>query len=212
MAVAKKFKPLSLDWETSGLRDDTNPFTSYIEGPQGIQIGAAVLDPDTLQPIDTFTMRMKFVGNHRGVSYGEFPGITWNEDAERIHGMTLRSLISEPHPRTAATAFAEYLARHYSPDDRIVIVGHNPEGDRYHLRQLLWMGGYINKFKINHRTIDTHTIGYLIYGVDNSEDLFRLVTGKSRTTHDAEWDALAAASVLRQAVQKISQSNIVSLF
>lgn len=207
MASSRPPKFLALDWETSGLRDHLNSQTTYLQGPQGLEIGAAVLHPETYEPVDRFTAKMKFLGKHKNVEYGEFPDLTWSEEAERIHGMTIMSLIREKHPKMVAQEFAAFLRRHYGPGDRITIVGHNPELDRYHTLQLLYYGGLLSEFKIDHRMIDTHTIGFMLYGCNGSEELFFKVTGQKRTYHTALWDAEAAGAVFRHGMQKMNEGT-----
>lgn len=202
MASGLKFKPLALDFESSGLRNENQPYMTYVQGSQCLQIGMAVVDPVSLEPIETFSGKMKFIGSHRGVTYGDFPELTWDEEAEKIHGMTIRSLISEPEPKMVAYEAAEFLRRHYDKNERIVIAGHNPDIDRYHLKQLFWFAGVLGDFKFNHRMIDTYTIGLANFDMDNSESLFRWATGQTRTTHDALWDALAVVAVLKKAFTK----------
>lgn len=211
MASSRPPKFLALDWETSGLRDAKNSYSTYVQGPQGIEIGAVVLHPETYEPVDEYTSRMRFLGSHQGIEYGEYPGLTWSEDAERIHGLALMDLIREPHPRMVAQEFGTFLRKHYAPDERITIVGHNPELDRYHLQQALYYGGLLSDFKIDHRMIDTHTLGFMLYGCNGSEELFFRITGQRRTVHRALWDAHATGAVLRDARRKINESTKICL-
>lgn len=197
---------LVLDWESSGLRDEKSTDANFIEGPQGIQIGAIVVDPNNdWKEIDHFESNVRFIGKHKRIIYGSHDGLTWSEDAERIHGLTIKSLIHAPVPSTVGHNFVSWLSKYFDPDDSIMMAGHNPFSvDRYHTLQLLWFSGLSDSIKLHHMMLDTATLGYFVWGNGSSSHLFDVVLGANRKEHNALEDARLCNGILRKASKYIT--------
>jgi hypothetical protein len=194
---------LVIDWETSGLLDHRVPYRAYLEGPQGIEIGATLVYLPEFETIAEFSSRMRFLGTHKEISYGGHLhyDLTWDEDAERIHGMTPSDLLKEPWPSDVAASFVNFVKSNAQIDDPnkvpIMFCGHNPGGDLYCTRQLLFLGGMENALRFHHRQIDSFSLGYFVYGTKSSNELFELTSGVKREIHSALEDSRLTTTALR---------------
>lgn len=198
---------LATDTETTGLIPKV-PFQQYVEHSQIIQLGVVVTDYDTGDAVDEFETKIRFEGTHDNIEYGRYPGLTWSNDAVNIHGMSISSLIHEPSFEQAAKSFHEFV-REYFPDHkgktRVPILAHNPYFDAYHVNQLLFLGGGNDSILIDHRSIDTHTIGKVFYGVDYSDQLMERV-GMKRDKHHALVDATMCQRVYKMLREDINSA------
>lgn len=200
-----RLKVLVIDWETTGIRDDSAPFVNFLEGPQGIEIGAVVLDLNTLTTGEEFNRHCRFLGTHKGIQYDQdrFSALTWSEKAETIHGMKIEALAVEAaHPNQVGREFAEYVRRNFG-DNRVMMAGHNPVGDRYFTKQLLYIADQDIRF--HHRMLDTFTGGYLLWGAESSDELFSIVSDIRRKNHSAIQDARLTAKALCEMVRFLKQ-------
>lgn len=192
-----------VDWETSGLREQRVPSINYLDGPQGIEIGATLVYLPEFDPIAEFSSRMKFIGKHQGIAYGGpiHESLTWSVEAERIHGMTIGDLKNEPHPKDVAANFANFILINAKIDDPhkvpIMFCGHNPDGDFYMTRQMLYFGGMENSIRFHHRMIDSFSLGYFVLGTKSSNDLFERTSGVKRGIHSAMEDSRLTTVALR---------------
>ena len=186
---------LVVDWETTGLLDQEVPWLNYLEGPQGIDIGAILVSLPRFEPIAEFTSRVCFLGTANGISHGgpRYEKLTWSLEAERIHGLSVSALKSEPAPSDVADRFVKFIKSNAGIDDPnkqpIMICGHNPTGDAYCTRQLLYLGGMERKIRFHHRMLDSFSLGYLVYGTKSSDELFEHTSGIKREIHSAIEDA-----------------------
>lgn len=197
-------KILVIDWETTGIRDENVLEVPFTHGPQGFQLGAIVADcKDDWSELGSFEMKMKFLGTHSGVQYGEYPNLTWDTYAERIHYHTARSLVTEKHPKEVCGEFINFLSTHYDLTQPIMIAGHNPMGDRYYTKQLMFFGSMLTKLKLMYRMIDTSTLGLMIFDTESSDELFKAVSNKVRTSHNALEDARLTCDVLRTVTRAV---------
>ena len=212
MAKDKRQIGLVLDWETTGLREHRVPSMSYLEGTQGIEIGATLVWLPEVEEISTFTSRVRFLGVHKGVQYGgdAYKHLTWSEDAERIHGIKPQDLAKEPRPSDVAEKFVSWVKTSAGIDDPhktpIMFCGHNPDGDMYYTRQLLFFGGYENSLRFHHRMLDTFSLGYFVLGAKSSTELFERVSGVTRKIHTAMEDSMLTTQALRT-IYRICQGH-----
>lgn len=184
---------LVIDWETTGLRNQEVPWLNYLEGPQGIEIGAILVSLPDFQPISEFHSRVFFLGTHNGISYNgpAYEKLTWSSDAEKIHGITLPALSHESPPFNVADKFVKFVNTHVADTSKqpIMICGHNPAGDAYFTRQMLFLGGMERKIRFHHRMLDSFTLGYLLLGAKSSDELFERTSSVKRNIHSAIEDA-----------------------
>lgn len=178
---------LVIDCETSGLHYNMdaacyNPVTK--EYYQAVSWGLIVVDAQTFKTIDELYVEIKWDGKS-----------LWNAKAEAIHGMSKKYLAENGISRTEAVEeIANLLLKHWGPDMPICVAGHNPSFDLAFLKQDLRSEGL--ELRFGSKMVDTNTIGLVVYGTHNSDDLFKLV-GVNRTTHSALEDAKACLQVLR---------------
>lgn len=199
-------RALVTDWETTGLRDELVPFHNYVEGPQGIEVGAVVVNLSDWQPIASYTSRIRFLGYHAGVRYGAYERLTWSEQAQKIHGLSPGDLETAPTPAEVAEEFLRFLKKHFS-DDPILFCAHNPQGDRYYTNQLMFFGGVQGNVRFHHRMLDSFTAGMLAFGAESSDQLFSLTSDIEREQHSALEDAMLCARAMRAAVNRMRRAG-----
>jgi DNA polymerase III epsilon subunit-like protein len=201
--TVKKNYGLVIDWETSGLRQHETPWRTYMEGPQGIEIGVVLVELPQFHPIGEFSSRVRFLGQARGLDYGGdiYQHLTWSEEAEVIHGISPIELMNAPTPNEVAQRLVRFVLNTAQIEDAhkhpIMICGHNPAGDAYYLRQLLFMGSEETKLRFHHRMLDSFTLGYMLLGTRSSNELFKTVSGVVRGTHNAMEDARLTLAAFR---------------
>ena len=192
-----------IDWETTGLQEQKVPYRTFLQGPQGIEIGATLVYLPDFTAIAEFSSRVRFLGTHNAISYGGHlhDDLTWSEDAERIHGMKPSDLIKEPCPSEVAANFVNFVKQNAKIDDPhktpIMFCGHNPSSDHYYTRQLLFLGGVENKLRFHHRQIDSFSLGYFLLGTKSSNELFEKTSGIKREIHTALEDSRMTTVALR---------------
>lgn len=205
MAKEKRDIGVVIDWETTGLRDPKAPSVNFIEGPQGIEIGATLIYLPEVEVIAEFSSRVRYMGSHRGIEYGPYSGLTWSDDAEKIHGIKAMDLAKEPLPPVVAEKFVTFVKTNAGIDDPqktpVMICGHNPEGDAYFTRQLLFFGGEENGIRFHHRMIDSFSLGYFVLGAKSSTELFERVSGVNRKIHSAMQDSMLTTEALKTIYQ-----------
>lgn len=210
MTNEKRAIGVVIDWETTGLRDPKSPSVNFLEGPQGIEIGATLVYLPEVEIISEFSSRVRFLGSHKGIEYGPYAGLTWSEDAEKIHGIKPMDLAKEPLPLVVAEAFTTWIRTGGNIDDPqktpVMICGHNPGGDEYFTRQLLFFGGEENGIRFHHRMIDSFSLGYFVLGVKSSDELFERVSGVQRKIHTAMEDSRLTTQALRT-IYKLCQGS-----
>lgn len=207
---------LVLDWETSGVPDEKVPWRTYLEGPQGIEIGAILVRLPHFEQVAEFSSRVRFLGIANGISFGGplYEGITWNSDAEKIHGIAVSDLRQERHPSSVATEFTGWVEANIGSGDPrkepLMVCGHNPAFDLYYTRQLLFIGGAERRLKLIHRTVDTFSLGYFLFNCETSDELFKHVSGITRTVHSALDDARLTLQALQHMYQYCRNTNQVT--
>ena len=203
-------KALILDWETTGIPDERIETQSYFSGPQGIQLGAVIVDniESTWDIIDTFKSDVRYLGPYPQnlkiqrptPVVAEMPFLTWDRRAYEIHGLSLEFLMSAPHPQEVGDNFVEWLQDHFGTG-MIQMGGHVPCFDRYFMLQLLYFSGRLQskELQLGYRMLDSSAIGYFLWGTSDSRELFEKVLGTSEGMHDALEDAILTAGLFREA-------------
>ena len=191
---------LVLDWETSGLPSETN-LPRYDCGPQGIELGAVVVDSEKWTVLSDFSSRVRFLS-----------GMHWSETAERIHGISQTEASSAPSPQAVFGMFDSFLEEWFDRDIPILIAGQNPAFDRWFTHQLFWLAGFKTTFpwRFHSRMLDTFSLGYLQWDATTGNDLYQRVCGVQRQRHSAHQDACLGATVICKAFQlnsSLSEDN-----
>jgi hypothetical protein len=205
---------LVIDWETSGLASRETPWRTYLEGPQGIEIGVIAVELPSFTPLGEFDSHVRFLGSHHGIAYSGslHESLTWCDNAEKIHGLSISRLMKAPSPTEVSERLIRFVKEATGIDDLqknpIMLCGHNPDADAYYLRQLLYLGGSENKIRLHSRMIDSFTMGYFLYGTNNSNELFELTSGVKRDTHRALEDAGFTLAAFQHGVKTLSQCRI----
>lgn len=185
---------LVIDWETSGLIRDSDSQRAYDSGPQGIEIGAVVVDASDWTMVGDFTSRVMFE-----------PGMFWDEAAEPIHGIRREDLMDAPSSTVVAERFDEFLNGWFDPAQPILMAGQNPAGDRWFTHQLFHLG-HRRPRRFHTRMLDTFTLGFYVWGCTTGNELFDRVCGVIRQRHSAYEDATLSAAVLCEAFRLNSRS------
>jgi len=191
---------LVIDWETTGLRNWRDPSPAYYKGPQGIQLGAAIVEPENdWKTIGEFKSNVKWLGV-------DWPALTWAETAYNVHKISMEELIKAPHPFEVTSLFVEFLKEHVDIDKSIRLAGHGVDFDKYFLIQLFYLAGSLQDIPIhfNHRELDTRTIGQFLWGTSSSDILYHRVLGvENREVHDALEDVQLTIELFKAAKLKI---------
>ena len=203
-------KALIIDWETTGIPNERIETQSYFSGPQGIQIGAVVVDniESTWDIVDTFKSDVRYLGPYPPdlrakrptPVLAERPFLTWDNKAYEIHGLSLEYLISAPHPEEVGENFFDWLKAHFGIS-RIQVGGHVPCFDRHFMMQLFYLSGLLHRRDLNfgYRMLDSSTIGYFLWGTSDSRELFEKILNTSEGMHDALEDAILTARLFKEA-------------
>lgn len=190
-------KVLAIDVETSGLfYGKAPPNFDHTNGDyyQIVSIGLVVADAKTLNPVDEFYVEIKWDGKS-----------LWDKRAEKTHKLSKEHL--EEHGVSdleALDMIVKFLLKHWSnqaewiKDQLIILVGQNcATFDIWYLRYLFAKYD-VPMPKISNRIIDTSAIGWVVFNVFNSDDLFEaLEIDRGKMGHNA----LADAKMSLKAVQ-----------
>lgn len=182
-------KVLVVDCETSGLfYTSDNPAVDQSTGKeyQTVSWGLIVADAATCTAIDELYVEIKWNGKS-----------LWDSGAEVVHGLSKTYL--EQHGMSeedAAVEIASLILKHWGPNSTVCLAGHNVATfDLIFLRRLLTKFGINVKF--GNRHICTNTIGAILWGTYNSDDLFNAVGVGQRDKHNAMDDAKAVLRTLQ---------------
>lgn len=183
-------KILAIDVETTGFSKGDDPARNH----RILSIGLVLADRN-FKAIDEFYCEIKWNGTSH-----------WTVQAQNIHGLSKEYL--EEHgldEEEAVVKIMEFISKHYTPDEAIVFLGHNPKGfDVKFLEKLL--DKYDMQLKIAHRTVDSFGVGFTCFGANNSDELFELFYEK-RKDHNALDDAKMALGICRK-VRKLMKGLI----
>lgn len=187
---------LAIDCETSGLAigsDDPSYDPKTGDTYQAVSWGLIVVDTDTLKTVEKLYLEVQWDGVSK-----------WNEQAERIHGLSKEHL--KQHGLTveqAVVEIGELILKYWGPTSPVSLIGHNVTTfDLYFFRRMMRSQGV--NIKIANRHVDTNSIGYAVFNTYNSDDLFELVGLPKRdpNNHNALTDASNALQVVK-VVRKI---------
>lgn len=154
--------------------------------------------------IDEFRADVQWLGPTQYYK-GSHPDLVWSPEAERVHGITQASLHQKPHPQMIAQGLIPMLKRHWV-GEKIIFAGHNPWFDMYFTKQFLWFAGVSNEVRMDHRMLDSGTLGFSTLGTTSSDDLFLATSGSRRGKHDALEDAKLTVSAFRELTKNIRLS------
>lgn len=186
-------KLIAIDVETSGLDFGPDPTRNH----QIVSIGLIVAD-NNFNEIDSTYIEIKW----NETSW-------WSNKAEQIHGLSKEYLneygITEEN---AVIKICEFIFKHFDPNEKILMLGHNARNfDIPFLNKLL------NKFdlslNIHHRCVDSFSIGYVVFGAEDSNELFDIFAPK-RTQHNALEDArlsLLSCRNVKKMINKMLNNN-----
>lgn len=182
---------LALDCETSGLvsgKKSLNPACDPKTGEryQAIAWGFAVVEFDTMEVVETLSVKVKFDSSN----------FTWSDRAAAVHGLTQARLdqagMSE---EDFLVEFCEMVLRYWGTSTPIICLGHNVWFDISFLRDTLDRHGLAVHF--SNRVLDTNTLGMVLSSITGSDALFNHFGLPARTTHDPMDDALMALIVAK---------------
>jgi len=178
-------KLLAFDCETSAISrtNKRNP----AENCQAVSWALIVLNSDTLKEIDRLYVEIKW----DGIS-------NWSPEAQKVHGLSKEYLekngISDEQ---AIIEIANFILKYWPMNTRIHTLGHNQIGF-----DIPFMRTLFEKFdmQINfaNRHIDTFTLMHTFLNAFNSEDGFKKIGLKKRTTHNAMEDIEMTINVVRR--------------
>lgn len=196
-----KFKyGLFVDVETTGIAfgsDDPSHNPKTGETYQAVSLGAVVVNLDTWEEVESGYWLIQIEDD-----------ITVSDRATAIHGLS-REYLAE-HGQFQEDVAAEFmsLVLKYFGTSTIMLGGHNVlPFDVWFIRRLLRNAG-LNKVPFAQRSLDSFPVGRVLFGTNNSDELFNLV-GVERSEHNALEDARAALKVF-QTVHKF-RTDILKL-
>jgi len=180
---------LALDTETTGLAYNTlDPSFDPETGKdyQAVSYGLIIVDSETLEEVDELYIEVKYNGTSE-----------WSDKAQEIHGLSIEHLeeygISE---EDAVIVMGEFIFKYFGPDSIIPLLGHNVATfDRYFIDRLFKKFGINLRF--SGRNIDTFAVGFTVFNLFNSDQIFSAIGGEKRGQHNALEDAREAVNVIR---------------
>lgn len=164
---------LAIDWETSGYS-----VPHYAKEHQGISVGALIFEIATFDIVETLYLEIKF----------DDTKYKWEEDAERVHGLSREHLAKHGvTQQEAATQLATMILK-YIGTDKIVALGHRVFFDIEFTNQLMSSVD----FELNWDPIklDSAAIALTFLGVNKSDELFELMGMPPRQEHNSLEDII----------------------
>jgi oligoribonuclease (3'-5' exoribonuclease) len=158
---------LAIDWETSGYS-----LPNYAEKHQGISFGAIIFDVRTLDPIEELYREIKFN-----------PKYLWDEQAERIHGVSREHLAKHGISQEDAAVELGNLVVKYLGTEDVMLLGHRVHFDRAFTTQLMKSIGI--DFSYHPTSIDSCSIATVLMELTYSEDIFQTLGLPPRGKHNA---------------------------
>jgi hypothetical protein len=203
-------KVLALDVETSGLmRGSGNPCINLETGEyyQMVSVGMAIADTETLKPIDTLYVEIKW-DTHS----------LWSASAEKKHGLSKAYLEENGVGDVVALSqIVDFVSTYwnvnaeYSKDRIVHCLGTNIASfDMFFLRDLF--DKYtVPFFPVSNQVIDTNTIGWATMGMFTSDKLFEAI-GIKRDKHNSLEDALLSLEAARRVRKMCNIVDFKSMF
>ena len=186
---------LGADVETSGLAfNQPDPSFDPVTGEtfQIVSIGLVVTDFATLKEIETLYLEIKWNGES-----------TWSQKAQDVHGLSLAYLEANGiEEEEAAVQIAQLILKYWGPNSPVSLLGHNVATfDKPFIDRLLKKFGINVRYGSKH--IDTNSVGAIVFGTHNSDDLFETVGLPPRdpSKHNALIDAQNAVAACRSVRQ-----------
>lgn len=159
---------LCIDWETSGSDFEGNSSDEH----QGIAFGAAIFKLSDFSIVDKMKRYIQFN-----------PKYKWNEQAEKIHGITRDFLhVNGETQEQAAADLGNFIFTYFGNVPKVLILGHNVDFDIEFTKQLL--EPYDIMFKIHHVKLDTASAGLIAFNAFKSDSLFKIIGLEDRKNHD----------------------------
>jgi DNA polymerase III epsilon subunit-like protein len=178
-------KLLAFDVETSSINRINK--SNIADGCQIVSIGLIVVDTETYKHIDKLYLEIKWNGES-----------TWSPEAEKIHGLSKEYLeINGVDEEEAVFQIGSFILKYFPMKTRIHGLGHNLVGfDILFLRQLF--DKFDMELNLTNRNIDTFTLGNVLLGEFNSDDIFKRVGLTERIHHNAMEDIEFTIEVVRR--------------
>ncbi len=184
------------DWETSGLRDLYN--TSFHSGAQGIQFGGCVVEDisHSWTIVDEIQFDVKWMGD-------VYPDLTWNDEAEKIHGLSKEYLANKKTPEETAMPFQLFIERNFKDSGKVMMGGFNPHFDEYFTYQFMTMAKLRSSpIGFHYRMLDMQTLGTTLLGLSTTNEVFKKIGVNFRGKHNALQDARLTVDAFRMTVQQ----------
>lgn len=178
-----KCEIIGIDVETTGF-DYSEDIT---KNHQIVSIGLLALTSD-FRVIDKFYREIKWNGTSH-----------WSPQAEKIHGLTKDYLENNGISEEDAVAdILEFLINNLEDINKpILFLGHNVRNFDIPFFKKLTSKFDVN-LKIAHRAVDSFTLGYTLFGTNDSNELFSLFGYERTTNHNALEDVLITANICRK--------------
>lgn len=172
---------LAIDWETSGYS-----VPNYAKAHQGISFGALIFDMSDLSIVKTLYLEIKFDSSK----------YTWDEGAEKIHGLSREHLDKYGVTQTQAAEQLASLVLQHIGTDKIVALGHRVFFDIAFTDQLMESIGF--EFNWDPIKIDSAAIALTFLGINRSDELFDIMGMPPRGQHNAEEDIIFTLSSIKR--------------
>lgn len=203
-------KVLALDVETSGLiRSTSNPCVNYKTGEyyQMVSVGMAIADTETLKPVDTLYVEIKWDGRS-----------LWSAGAEKKHGLSKayleRNGVSDVEALAQIVDFVSTywdINAEYSKDRVVHCLGTNVASFDMFFMHDLFDRYEVPFFPVSNQVIDTNTVGWVTMGMFTSDKLFEAI-GIKRDKHNSLEDALLSLEAARRIRKMCKVLDFKSMF
>jgi DNA polymerase III epsilon subunit-like protein len=166
---------------------------------QIVSLGAVVTDSKNWAEGNTFYVEIHYNGTS-----------AWSSEAQAVHGMSKDHLsehgVSEEE---ALTTFCEFLGNNFDTNKALTLGGHNVDTfDRHFIAQ--WFNKYDMAIKLSGHSIDSHSVGSVLYNTKDSNELFEMfnvIRDKHNALEDAR-AALKAVRMIKKVFTKALDSNV----
>lgn len=182
---------LAIDCETTGLaKGEIDPTLCSKTGKyyQAISFGVVILETETLKEIESLYVEIKWDGKSE-----------WSIEAENIHGLSKKYLEENGvDEEDAVGMIGELILKYFDPSKTIPLLGHNVATfDRYFLDRLFKKYGIYLNFGARH--IDSSTIGFTLFNLFHSDQIFQKIGLQDRGKHNSLEDIRHTIEVVRTA-------------
>lgn len=165
---------LAIDWETSGYS-----VPNYAKEHQGISFGAIIFDVQSLEPVETLYLEIKF----------DATKYKWESGAERVHGLSREHLEKNGVTQEeAAIQLCNLVIKYIAVGDDVMLLGHRVHFDRAFTEQLTKTIEVDLSYHPN--TIDSCSMGIALMEIAKSEDVFQMMGMPPRQEHNSLEDIM----------------------